>query len=75
MMTTIKTILKKALILALMLTAMAALMVGLLCLVSRDIILTITGVWLMASGIALLSFYQKLCDELIDMEVKTGKEL
>ena len=75
MMTMVKTILKKTLILALMLTAMVALMVGLLCLVSRDIILTLTGIWLMASGIALLSFYQKLCEELLDMEVKTGKEL
>lgn len=74
-MMTIKTILKKALVLALMLTAMLAMIVGLLCLVSRDIVLTLTGVWMLISGVALISTYQSICEELLDMEVKTRKEL
>lgn len=67
-------LLGKILVFLMLTTGMLALLFGLLLFVSREMMLTIVGLFTMIAGILLISMYHEVADMLIDMEVKTDLE-
>ena len=71
MMKNLLNLLGKILVFMMLTTGMFALLFGLLLFVSRELMLTIVGLFTMIAGTLLISMYHEVADMLIDMEVKT----